>query len=137
MGVLLLVPSCWRCWASTTISLRSFFNFMAHALVADDYLLESGGPGYRSGLLLFFVLCAVVGVHFHGTRPAAEILSSGSDLRFFRGRGVLEFRQYVPSGLFGVRRKLRILRQYRWRLLKKGWVVSCSWPERSNMNDLS
>ena len=30
--------------------------------VEDDYLLESGGPGYRSGLLLFFVLCAVVGV---------------------------------------------------------------------------
>ena len=33
-----------------------------HMLVADDYLLESGGPGYRIGLLLFFVLCAVVGV---------------------------------------------------------------------------
>ena len=28
-------------------------------LVADDYLLESRGPGYRIGLLLFFVLCAV------------------------------------------------------------------------------
>ena len=33
-----------------------------HMLVADDYLLESGGPGYRIGLLLFFVLCAIVGV---------------------------------------------------------------------------
>ena len=33
-----------------------------HMLVADDYLLESGGSGYRIGLLLFFVLCAVVGV---------------------------------------------------------------------------
>ena len=33
-----------------------------HMLVADDYLLESGGPGYRVGLLLFFVLCAVVGL---------------------------------------------------------------------------
>ena len=33
-----------------------------HMLVADDYLLECGGPGYRPGLLLFFVLCAVVGV---------------------------------------------------------------------------
>ena len=33
-----------------------------HMLVADDYLLESGGSGYRVGLLLFFVLCAVVGV---------------------------------------------------------------------------
>ena len=33
-----------------------------HMLVANDYLLESGGPGHRSGLLLFFVLCAVVGV---------------------------------------------------------------------------
>ena len=33
-----------------------------HMLVADDYLLESGGTEYRVGLLLFFVLCAVVGV---------------------------------------------------------------------------
>ena len=33
-----------------------------HMLVADDYLLESGGPGYRIGLLPFFVLCAIVGV---------------------------------------------------------------------------
>ena len=33
-----------------------------HMRVADDYLLECGGPEYRSGLLLFFVLCAVVGV---------------------------------------------------------------------------
>ena len=33
-----------------------------HMLVADDYLLESGGTEYRTGLLLFFVLCAVVGV---------------------------------------------------------------------------
>ena len=33
-----------------------------HMLVADDYLLESGGPGYRIGLLLFFVLCDIVGV---------------------------------------------------------------------------
>ena len=33
-------------------------------LVADDYLLESGGSGYRIGLLLFSVLCAVVWVGF-------------------------------------------------------------------------
>ena len=33
-----------------------------HMLVADDYLLESGGREYRTGLLLFFVLCAAVGV---------------------------------------------------------------------------
>ena len=33
-----------------------------HMLVADDYPSESGGPGYRCGLLLFFVLCAAVGV---------------------------------------------------------------------------
>ena len=31
-------------------------------LVADDSLLECGRAEYRSGLLLFFVLCAVVGV---------------------------------------------------------------------------
>ena len=33
-----------------------------HMLVADDYLLECGGPYYRRGLILFFVLCASLGV---------------------------------------------------------------------------
>ena len=33
-----------------------------HMLVADDYPLECGGPSYRRGLFLFFVLCASLGV---------------------------------------------------------------------------
>ena len=42
--------------------LSAYSSTSWHMLVADDYLLESGGPQYRIGLLLFFVLCAVVGV---------------------------------------------------------------------------
>ena len=41
-------------------------------LVADDCLLESGSPGYRSGLLLFFVLCAVVGVPLSWHKTCGE-----------------------------------------------------------------
>ena len=42
--------------------LSAYTSTSWHMLVADDYLLESGGSEYRVGLLLFFVLCAVVGV---------------------------------------------------------------------------
>ena len=42
--------------------LSAYTSTSWHMLVADDYLLESGGPEYRIGLLLFVVLCAVVGV---------------------------------------------------------------------------
>ena len=42
--------------------LSAYTSTSWHMLFADDYLLESGGPEYRTGLLLFFVLCAVVGV---------------------------------------------------------------------------
>ena len=42
--------------------LSAYTSTSWHMLVADDYLLESGGAEYRIGLLLFFVLCAVVGV---------------------------------------------------------------------------
>ena len=42
--------------------LSAYTSTSWHMLVADDYLLESGGPEYRIGLLFFFVLCAVVGV---------------------------------------------------------------------------
>ena len=44
--------------------LSAYTSTSWHMLVADDYLLESGGPEYRTGLLLFFVLCAVVVVPF-------------------------------------------------------------------------
>ena len=43
-----------------------------HMLVADDCLLESGSPGYRSELLLFFVLCAVVGVPLSWHKTCGE-----------------------------------------------------------------
>ena len=43
-----------------------------HMLVADDYLSESGGPGYRIGLLLFFVLCAIVGVPLSWHKTCVE-----------------------------------------------------------------
>ena len=42
--------------------LSAYTSTSWHMLVADNFLLESGGPEYRTGLLLFFVLCAVVGV---------------------------------------------------------------------------
>ena len=102
-----------------------------HMLVADDYLLESGGPGYCCGLLLFFVLCAAVGVPllWHKTCCGDTLVWVGFEI-------LLESRHDAPSGLFGGRSKFRIFRQYRWRRLKRGWV-SCSWPVRSNMNDLS
>ena len=54
-----------------------------HMLVADDYLLESGGPGYRSGLLLFFVLCAAVGV------PPSWHKTCGGDTLFWVGFEIL------------------------------------------------
>ena len=44
-----------------------------HMLVADDYLLECGGRFYRCGLVLFFVLCASLGV------PLAWHKTAGGD----------------------------------------------------------
>ena len=41
-----------------------------HLLVADDYHLEAGGAEYRSALLVFFVLCAVVGVPLSWSKTA-------------------------------------------------------------------
>ena len=43
-------------------NLSAYTSTFWHMLVADDYLLESGIPEYRIGLLSFFVLCATVGV---------------------------------------------------------------------------
>ena len=57
---------CWSRVAAAVGRLVQYFSAYTstswHMLVADDYLLESGGPEYRTGLLIFFVLCAVVGV---------------------------------------------------------------------------
>ena len=45
-----------------------------HMLVADDYHLEAGGAEYRSALLVFFVLFAVVGV------PLSWSTTAGGDV---------------------------------------------------------
>ena len=50
-----------------------------HMLVADDYLLECGGAASRSGLLLFFVLCASAGV------PLSWHKTSGIDILVWVG----------------------------------------------------
>ena len=50
-----------------------------HMLVADDYLLECGGAGYRRGLMTFFVLCAVLGV------PLSWHKTSGGDVLVWVG----------------------------------------------------
>ena len=50
-----------------------------HMLVADDYLLECGGAASRSGLTLFFVLCASVGV------PLSWHKTSGGDILVWVG----------------------------------------------------
>ena len=41
-----------------------------HMLVADDFLLEAGGPEYRSALMAFFVLCAVSGAPLSWNKTA-------------------------------------------------------------------
>ena len=53
-----------------------------HMLVADDYLLECGGPAYRRGLLTFFenlFMCSVLGV------PLSWHKTSGGDVLVWVG----------------------------------------------------
>ena len=51
-----------------------------HMLVADDFMLECGGPRYRMGLIFFFVLCSTCAeFRCPGERQQVEILWSGSD----------------------------------------------------------
>ena len=94
-------------WSRVAGSIGRLFQYLSghsstswHMLVAEDYLLESGGPDYRIGLLLFFVLCAVVGIplSWHKTCGGGTH-SSGSDLRYYCARDGLEFRQEELSGL--------------------------------------
>ena len=99
-----------------------------HMLVADDYLLESGGPGYRVGLLLFFVLCAVVGVplSWHKTcvweegRGGRGTRSYGSASRFSCDPTVLAFLRGAPSGLLDGLRRWHLQRRFTWLRLKRG-----------------
>ena len=63
------IASASYCWSRVAGAIGRLLQYLSghtatswHMLVADDYLLECGGAEYRSGLLLFFVLSAVVGV---------------------------------------------------------------------------
>ena len=60
-----------------------------HMLVADDYLLECGGPHYRRGLFLFFVLCASLGVPlaWHKTAGGDTLIWVGFEL-LLRSRSI-------------------------------------------------
>ena len=51
-----------------------------HMLVADDYILECGGAGYRRGLMTFFVLCAVLGLSWHETSGGDMLVWVGFEL---------------------------------------------------------
>ena len=59
--------------------LAGYSCITCHMLVADDYLLECGGPFYRRGLILFFVLCASLGV------PLAWHKTAGGDTLIWVG----------------------------------------------------
>ena len=115
--------------------LSAYTSTSWHMLVADDYLLESGGPEYRIGLLLFFVLCAVVGVPLSWHKTCGETLWSGSVLSCYCARDVLEFRQEELSGSSVGRSLLPARRRFTWDPSRRGLVVLCLWPARLNMND--
>ena len=61
--------------------LSAYSSTSWHMLVADDYLLVRG-PRYRIGLLLFFVLCAVVGapLYWHKTCGGDTLVWVGFEL---------------------------------------------------------
>ena len=82
-----------------------------HMLVADDNLLECGGPAYRRGLLTFFEnLFCVLSLEFlyPGTRRPVAMYLSGWDLSSFHVPGVLASRRDVPNGLYAEHRRLQI-----------------------------
>ena len=60
-----------------------------HMLVVDDFLLECGGPKYRCGLILFFVLCASVGapLSWHKTGGGDTLIWVGFEL-LLRSRSI-------------------------------------------------
>ena len=60
-----------------------------HMLVADDFLLKCGCPNYCSGLILFFVLCASVGVplSWHKTGGGDVLIWVGFEL-LLRSRSI-------------------------------------------------
>ena len=106
-----------------------------HMLVADDYLLESGGTEYRVGLLLFFVLCAVVGVPLSCTRRVEVTRWFGLDSSCCFVLAVLGSRLEGPSGSSVGVRQLPVRRRYTWGRSKRGLVGSCSLLVHLSMND--
>ena len=64
-------------WSRVSGSLGRLTQFLAgfrartwHMVVAHDYHLESGGQGYRTALVAFFVLCSTVGVPLSWAKTA-------------------------------------------------------------------
>ena len=64
-----------------------------HMLVADDFMLECGGPRYRMGLVIFFVLCATCGV------PLSWGKTSGGDKLIWVGLEILLRSYSLGNGL--------------------------------------
>ena len=117
--------------------LSAYTSTSWHMLVADDYLLESGGPEYRIGLLFFFILCAVVGVplSWHKTCGGGTLVWVGFELSYYSARDVSESWQEELNGLYVGRSPWPAHRPFTWDPSKRGSVESCSWLARLNMND--
>ena len=103
-------PSCY--WSRVAAAVGRLARYLVartattwHMLVADNYLLECGGPAYRRGLLVFFVLCAVLGVplSWHKT-SGGDSLVCGLASSFCCGQGVLAYPRDERSGSYGQRR---------------------------------
>ena len=67
-------------WSRVSMAVGRLVQYLAghrahtwHLLVADDYHLYAGGQAYRQALIVFFVLCAPVGV------PLAWHKTAGGD----------------------------------------------------------
>ena len=74
------------CWSRVEAAVGRLAQYLVgfsctsgHMLVADDYLLECGGRFYRRGLVLFFFLCASLGV------PLAWHKTAGGDTLIWVG----------------------------------------------------
>ena len=63
------IPSASYYWSRVAGSIGRLSQYLAsdlcttwHMLVADDFMLVCGGPEYRMGLVVFFVLCLTCGI---------------------------------------------------------------------------
>ena len=105
--------------------LSAYTSTSWHMLVADDYLLESGGAEYRTGLLLFFVLCAVVGVPLSWHKTCGVTRWSGLVSSCYFVLAVLGSRLEEPSGSSVGLRQLPVQLRSTWGHLKRGSDESC------------